>query len=60
MYNGIIKRLDMQLQNGSELEDKVKLFLFRDITDHDILKGTNSRYEVLISWEDGSVTWEHV
>ena len=50
MYDIIIKRLDTQLQRESKLGDKAQLFLLRDITDHRIIKGTNYRYEVLVSW----------
>ena len=56
-YDAITKGLDMQLQHGYELEDKGQLFLFWYITYHRLIKGFNSSYEVLVIWEDGSVTW---
>ena len=59
-HYAIIKILDTQLQQKSELEDKGQFFLFREITYHWINKGTNSSYDVLIIWEDWSVTWEPV
>ena len=48
----------MQLQREYELEDKVQSFSFRDITYHRLINRSNSRYEVLINWEDGSITWD--
>ena len=59
-YDAITKCLDMQLQHKSELEDKKTLFSFQDITDHCIIKGSKSIYEVIVDWEDGSVTWNPV
>ena len=56
-YDTITKGLDMKHHHGYELENKGQLFLFRYITYHRIIKGSNSRYEVLVIWEDGSVTW---
>ena len=41
IYGAITKGLDMQLQRESELEDKGKLFLFQEITDHCLIKGNN-------------------
>ena len=58
--NAIIKRLDTQLQLKYEIEDEEQLLLFRDINDNCIIKLTNSSYEVLVSWEDVSITWEPV
>ena len=55
MYNTTNKRLETQLQRKYELKDNGQFFSFREITDHLIIKGTSSRYEVLVSWEDGSV-----
>ena len=57
-YDAITKGLDMQLQRESELIDKGQLFSFRDITYHRLIKGSKSIYEVLVNWEDGSITWE--
>ena len=56
-YNAIIQILYTQLRRKFELKDKGQFFSFREVTDHDIIKGTNFIYEVLISWEDGYVTW---
>ena len=56
-YGAITKVLYMQLQHESELEDKGQLLSFWDITDHRIIKGSNSCYEVLVNWEYRSVTW---
>ena len=55
-YNTIIKRLEKKLQCKSELEDKVQFFSFIEINDHHIIKGTNSIYEVIVSWDDVSIT----
>ena len=57
-YDAITKGMDMQLQRKYELEDKGKFLLLQDITYHCLIKGSNSRYEVMINWEDGYVTWE--
>ena len=59
-YDTIIKGIDTQLQHEYELEDKGKLFSFRDITDNRIIKGTSYSYEVLVYWEDGNSTCEPV
>ena len=59
-YESVIKRLDMQPQHESELEDNRQLLLFCDITDHRTIKATNSSYEVMVNWEDSHVTWERV
>ena len=50
MYDSIIKILCTKLQHESELKDKEKFLLFHDMTDNWIIKGTNSSYEVLVSW----------
>ena len=47
----------MQLQRNSELNDKGKLLLLRDLFDHQNIKVTNSIHEVLVNKEDGHVTW---
>ena len=57
VYDATIKILDTQLQRESKLEGEGQLFLFHKITDQQIIKGISSSYEVLVSWEDGSVTW---
>ena len=59
-YDAITKGLDMQLQRESELEYKGQLLSSREIADHRLTKRSNSRYEVLVNWEDGSVTWKPV
>ena len=60
MYDSIIKILCTKLQHESELKDKEKFLLFHDMTDNWIIKGTNSSYEVLVSWQDGYFTWENL
>ena len=57
-YNATTKVMDMKLQHESELKDKVQFFLFWDITDHHLIKGTNLSYEVLVNWEDNNTTWD--
>ena len=57
-YDAISKGLDMKLQHESEIKDKGQFLSFWDITDHRLIKGSNSSYEVLVNWEHGSVTWE--
>ena len=56
IYDAIIKGIDKQLQCESQLEDKGKLFLLMDITDHNTIKGIISSYEVLINREDYNAT----
>ena len=45
-YGATTKGLDMKLQHKSELEDKGKCLLFKDITDHHLVKESKSIYEV--------------
>ena len=56
-YDAIIKWIDEQLQRKSELEDKGRFFLFKDISDHWTIKGISSSYEVLFNWEGGPANW---
>lgn len=59
-YNDIIKKTYTQLWRESELKDKGQFLSLYNITDHRNIKGTNSIYEVIVSWLDGSVTLEPV
>ena len=59
-YDATVKRICIQIQRDYELEDKWQFLLLREITDHCTIKGANSRYEVLVNLEGGSVIWEPI
>ena len=59
-YDAIIKGIDRQLQRDSQLKDKGKFFLFREIKDRRTIQLSRSNYELLVSWEDGHATWDPV
>ena len=54
--NAIIKGIDKKLQLKYELKDKGKLLSFRDITNHQTIKGSSYSYEVLVHWDYGNAT----
>ena len=59
-YDAIIKGIDRQLQRDSEIKDKEKFFLFREVKDHRTIQLSRSNYELLVSWENGNATRDPV
>ena len=54
-YNAVLEALNAQLEREANQTDEERMWIFKEVQEH---RKRDGKWEVLMKWEDDSVTWE--